>query len=529
MLLSNTTRSYAQQNKDSLSYYTKLALQPQSAVDLYKSYDFFKKSYESSMNDEDLESAIHNLYYIASIEYKRGAYDNSETTAVNAIKLLKKRPNTWHTTATKKSFYNLLGIMYEEQRNKNKALQLYKSTLQLAKTSADSAIIYNNISVVYKSHSEHLKAKKELQKAYNLLPRLKDTLTQALILDNLGVLYNEINKDGLPLMTKALKLREQVKDTSKIYLSYTHLSKYYYSLGDTLESKKYALKSLEFAENLKSASYKYNALGLLTGVSKDIYAKSFKKLNDSLYRAEQQSTNNYAMIRYDVSQKEKQLLKSENVKERIVLVTLFIALLSVFVYLYQKSKHKKEKLKEVYETESRISKQIHDDVSNDLFQIMTKLESKDQIGEELKNELHTLYYRTRDISKEHSLINKEYAFEDYLGELFESFNDENTSVIVKGISDISWDKVEDVKRTTIYKVLQELLINMRKYSKAELAVLIFKNKNSKIHISYSDNGIGCTLKKNTGLQNTENRINSIRGTIIFETEQNKGFKAKIRV
>jgi signal transduction histidine kinase len=212
-----------------------------------------------------------------------------------------------------------------------------------------------------------------------------------------------------------------------------------------------------------------------------------------------------------------------------ILVTTFITILSFFLYYIIQSRHKKEKLQQVYATESRISKQIHDDVSNDLFQVMTKLESKDQIGEELKEELHTLYYRTRDISKEHSLIHKEYPIIEYLGELIESFNDDKTSVIVKGVSDISWDTVEDLKRTTIYKVLQELLINMRKHSEASIVVLSFKKQDKKIYISYSDNGIGCDLKMNTGLHNTENRINSINGIISFDTEPNKGFKVKISI
>jgi signal transduction histidine kinase len=158
---------------------------------------------------------------------------------------------------------------------------------------------------------------------------------------------------------------------------------------------------------------------------------------------------------------------------------------------------------------------------------MTKLESKDHIGEDLKEELYTLYDRTRDISKEHSVINKDYPFIEYLGELIESFNDDETSVIVKGISEIPWDTVEDLKRTTIYKVLQELLINMRKHSEASVVVLSFKKQDKKIKISYSDNGRGCDLKMNTGLQNTENRIDSINGIISFETEPNQGFKSKI--
>ena len=77
--------------------------------------------------------------------------------------------------------------------------------------------------------------------------------------------------------------------------------------------------------------------------------------------------------------------------------------------------------------------------------------------------------------------------------------------------------------------LNSLIINMKKHSQASIVVLVFQKENRKLHISYSDNGIGNDLKKGNGLQNTENRIQAINGTIIFDTEPNKGFKTKITI
>ncbi len=86
-----------------------------------------------------------------------------------------------------------------------------------------------------------------------------------------------------------------------------------------------------------------------------------------------------------------------------------------------------------------------------------------------------------------------------------------------------------IKRETIYKVLQELLINMTKHSQATLAVIAFIDSSNETVITYTDNGVGCTLIKNTGLQNVENRIKAIDGTVIFEPVINKGFKATLKV
>ncbi|WP_179315864.1 tetratricopeptide repeat-containing sensor histidine kinase [Winogradskyella undariae] len=520
----------AQHYVDSVSYYSKLALQPQKANDLVKAKAFFKNNIRTSIKIKDTKHTLLFLYYMASVDFKLGAYDESEETVVKALKLIDTMGNTPYAIAIKKSFYNLLGIIYQENKNQTKALKLYNKTLVMATTTADSVIIYNNISNVYKSDNDSANTKKVLIKAYKLIPRLKDTLTQALILDNLGMVYlGSKPSSALPLINRALNLREIVKDTSKIYTSFIHLAEYYKNRGDTMTSKTYALKALNFAKRLKSSSYKNRALGILTVISNDQYARDFKELNDSIEKAEQEDKYQFAMIRYEVSKKELELEQSERIKERIIIVSVFIVTIIVFFGVYQKFKYKKEKLQEVYETESKISKRIHDEVANDLFHIMTRLEDTDEVAENIKNDLHNLYYKTRDISKEHDVINTELPFLHSLSELIDSFNNEDTNIIIKSIAVIPWEAIPKLNKTTIYKVLQELLINMKKHSEATIVVFIFSLDRKKVTISYSDNGVGCDLKKGSGLQNTENRIQAINGTITFESDINKGFKTKIRV
>jgi glucose-6-phosphate-specific signal transduction histidine kinase len=75
-----------------------------------------------------------------------------------------------------------------------------------------------------------------------------------------------------------------------------------------------------------------------------------------------------------------------------------------------------------------------------------------------------LYYRIRDISKEHGALNDSYPFVDHLSALIESFHDSQTTVVIKGLSEISWTVFPEIQRVTVYKVIQELLINMKKHS-----------------------------------------------------------------
>lgn len=69
---------------------------------------------------------------------------------------------------------------------------------------------------------------------------------------------------------------------------------------------------------------------------------------------------------------------------------------------------------------------------------------------------------------------------------------------------------------------------MKKHSEASRVVLKFSQENNQITINYTDNGIGISvLKPKNGLQNTGNRIKSINGQLIFETENINGLKITI--
>jgi signal transduction histidine kinase len=84
----------------------------------------------------------------------------------------------------------------------------------------------------------------------------------------------------------------------------------------------------------------------------------------------------------------------------------------------------------------------------------------------------------------------------------------------------------------IYRVIQELLVNMKKHSQCSLAVITFKKNKTNLQIDCSDNGVGGEfdeIKSKNGLQNVENRILSINGTITFDTQPNKGFKISFTI
>ena len=411
ILLFNCYQLVAQQKIDSLSFYTELVNFPKEDTDLSRSYQFFDTHSKNSLKDGDTIQTIYGLRYRASIEYKSGFYFDSEETTINALTLSDQVKTTPYVKKLRKSIFNHLGIIYREQGNITAAIDLYNKALQLSENQKDSAIIFNNIANIYKDNHAFKKAKESLLKAYQLIKKTNDTLSTALILDNLGLIKLKMNSTGaFSDLTSALKLREQKNDISTIYTSYNHLALFYKEKKQYVKSREYAIKANDIALKLNRPSYRQDALGLLLELGEDAYARQYKLINDSINYAKQKSNNKFALVKYDLTKQEELTKESEAKaeKEKLkrlmyqrIVALLFLSLILLILFL--KSRHKKNVFENTIKTEAQISKKIHDVVANDLYQAMTKLQSDTNSKEDILDDLENVYDKARDISKENNI------------------------------------------------------------------------------------------------------------------------------
>ena len=161
---------------------------------------------------------------------------------------------------------------------------------------------------------------------------------------------------------------------------------------------------------------------------------------------------------------------------------------------------------------------------------MNKVQYTEEPKEQLLNDLEKVYLLTRNISHENNTVETGEKFEHFLKTMLTSFNSDQTTIIVKDIHKVEIALISKDKQIEVYRILQELMVNMSKHSKASLAAITFKNDKNHFFINYSDNGIGLNMENITfknGLNNVETRIKSINGIITFETTLNSGFKAFI--
>lgn len=493
---------------------------------------------------------IYSLERMSEIQQNQGDYYGSETSVTEAIQYLNKAMDGTYECA----IYTNLGIINLRLFDYENALYFYKKALNSKIDDVRKLKLKHNIAVVYMAKKDYNRAIKFLLPMTFRKKIINDPASFSKVLDNLGYSYFKVgNPKGIDYLNRALKIKEQIKDDWGMAASYLHLSNYYKESNSKL-SNKYAQLGYVKATKVNSIDDRLEALASLiqtsTGNQSKNYSEKYIQLNDSIDKARQKSRNQFAKIKYDsrIDKEENLRLKSNKIitelqleqqKNRNQLLYFIVALgitITGFSSNYLIAKNKKDKIKTSYDTEIRIAKKLHDELANDVFQTMAFAETQDLSSHQNKNvilnNLNAIYSRTRNISNENNSIAIGSEFINGFKEMILGFNSKEVTVLVNGINLIEWMKLESNKKIVVYRVVQELLVNMRKHSKCSLVVLSFKNDKNKLQIDYSDNGLGATLDEQNlrnGLRNMKNRIEAVNGSIAFDTNSYKGFKTSFSI
>ena len=499
---------------------------------------------------KDNTRIIYALARMSEIQQNQGDYSGSETTAIEALPFL----NSTMDTSYESSIYNLLGVVYLELYDYDNALYYYNKASNLKIDEIRKLKIIHNIAVVYMAKHDYrhaiqillpLTLRKEVQ---------NDPAPYSKALDNLGFSYFKVgDPKGIEYLNQALRIKISIKDDWGMGASYLHLTKYYKKSNPRLAND-YARTAYEKATKVNNVDDRLESLASLiqssSGNQSKTYSEKYIRINDSIIKVRQKARNQFSKIKYD-SKKEKDenlilktqkaitALELEQQKNRNLLLyfLILIGILStIFLYYFLKAINKKEKIQTSYDTETRIAKKLHDELANDVYHTMAFAETQDlassQNKEILLNNLDTIYSRTRNISKENSTIDTGLHFVAGLKEMISGFNTDTVNVLINGLDAVNWNALENNTKILVYRVMQELLVNMKKHSQCSLVVITFKKNENKLQIDYSDNGIGAAFDKTNsknGLRNVENRILAIKGTITFDTKPGKGFKTSFTI
>ncbi|OXA77375.1 hypothetical protein B0A65_17060 [Flavobacterium frigidimaris] len=493
---------------------------------------------------------VYAVTCIAELHQKNCDYIASEASATEALPYLKDIKNPRYSWIV----YNILGINYTHSYDNKNAILCFKKAIKLKTSVWRKSLAINNLVVVYMEQHKY----KEAAILLNILASQKNISSydaannndHAYIIDNLGYCYYKLgnSEKALECYYEGLKIRLQPKNDDGLSTSYKHLSVFFQKTNPGL-AKEYAKKAFDHASEINNIVERISSLSLLVnnteGNELKKYSLHYIHLVDSLNLANKKIKNQFSNIKYNFNKdraenlqlkalKIENNLQLERQKSRIIISYVIIAFvlgLILFLYFHLTLKGEKEKNDAIFSSEIRISKKLHDELANDVYQTIAFAETKDlendENKEKLLNNLDNIYFRTRNISKENSDISTDKNYPLAVKEMISGHKSPEINILINGFDTIRWDEIERNKKIILYRVLQELFVNMKKHSEASLVSISFNIKNKNLQVIYSDNGTG--IKNNSlilknGLQNVESRIKTINGTINFGNNSQKGFK-----
>ena len=499
-----------------------------------KAYSFYNQSFLYNQEHNNTKRAVFNLLRMAHIENLECDYIGSEATTTKAIQLFDQTiPIPYQTNA-----YNSIGLNYLHLANYDDAIKMFNKAIQIAEDALTITISKNNIAYCYIKQKKYAKAIELLTEIESHKILEESPLDLARILDNKGIaLFHIRDKSAIDYLNKAKAIRATHKDDSQLVSSYMHLAEYYKWNNDYENATKWGENAYKSATKAFIPDDRLEALNLLftttaNSTLKSNYHHTYIQINDSIQKARQQAKNQFAKIKYDTEKAESQK-QTYQITMYGSLVLLLLSIL-VFVLLYRLSslRNKRKVLETQYATETKIAKRLHDELANDVHNTIAFAETQNLENNQNKNilleNLDVIYQRARNISNENKQIEIGDNFLEQLKHMVHSYNSDKINVILN-LATLNEVALKNEVKVAIYRVLQELMVNMKKHSESSLVAITFKNHPKHLEFQYTDNGKGVQneVYLKNGLQNVENRIFSINGTITFETEYEKGFKVKI--
>ena len=163
------------------------------------------------------------------------------------------------------------------------------------------------------------------------------------------------------------------------------------------------------------------------------------------------------------------------------------------------------------------------------YRIIIKLAHKTESENiELSHQLLDSYNEIRSLS--HQLNNTSIDGEMFINRLLDVFpeNSENNTFHHQ-ITPISLTLKEPFS-THIYRIIQELMTNNLKHSKATITSVDVTLEDSILKLNYTDNGIG---NKNpthgNGLKNIKDRVLLMNGNLDINSDTGNGFSVQIKI
>ena len=302
------------------------------------------------------------------------------------------------------------------------------------------------------------------------------------------------------------------------------------------------------------------------------FLSKLKSTNDSLISKEKIKSISEIQSKYEIEKREKQIkileqddkLKELETQKTTLLKNIligglgFVLILSCLLAMYFIRKQKTEKLianekinillkeqelksvsdmLEVQESErKRIASDLHDRLGSMLSTVKLYFGSVEEQMEKMKEQNKEQYNKANLLLDEaceevrkisHNLVSGELVKFGLLTALkqlcktIEGTNKLKINILSFGIH----HRLESSVEISVYRIVQELINNILKHSKATDATIQLNKTENNLNIVIEDNGVGfdtSSAKNGMGLKNIETRVNKLNGKLSVDSGKGKG-------
>lgn len=506
-----------------------------------------------------------------------GQRDSAFYYCMAALKILETQPYIRERTRANLN----LGTLYNNLKSYDKAIAYQNKALELALPAKDTPMIlntYSALSLSYENKEDKQRAYDMIRKALPYLTPNSNKFSACRTYDQYAFACVGIGRynAAIEAAQKSISLAEEVNDINHYGSATITLAKAYAKKGDHKKAIA-TLNELEQSSKEAHNSVKEDAYEVLTDSyyktadyknAADAYSKLLP-LKDSSFKTETNEMVAEQEVSYQTARKEKQLaenklqLAQKNLQPQknryymyYTLAALVVALLIVAI-LFIRSRHKKrmheQELKSLHQQKelqllqalmrgeekerSRIAKDLHDGVAGMLAAVkmhFSSMPGADNVmhSEGYRQGMQLLNEATQEIRKTSHNLMPEVLLQHGLDEAIRRYcNNVNNSKVLQ-IQYDSWGEISrfiDSFELSVYRIVQELVNNIIKHSKATQAIVQLSQQHDLLSISIEDNGVGFsnneTGKEGMGLRSLQSRIKAMNGKLEVESSQQSGVSA----
>lgn len=580
--LSNQIYGLSKKINDSVSmgralYYMGDCYEKYQKDSAYFYYKESEKIFRAIKDDEKLAKALFNK---AHLLFSEGNYVESE---VEVIKALNKLQSSKNNIFLFECFYLQASnhTELEEYDQAIKYLNLALANLKKDKSLKNAINKYEEYNIlvtiafcnVYDKKGDFNRSIFELEKLANSDVVLNHPKLHSTVLGNLAYDYMKIGKFEVAkkIYIESIAMAKLSKDFQGYLYKIINFGEYHLLLSDSVTANNYFIEALPLSKQLKSNNELLKTLNFLSLSDKrksTFYKNEYVKVSDSIIKQQRLNRDKFARIEYETSkvEDENEILSTNNlllilglaistvVFLTVIIVRSQIARKNELLLIKQKELANDELLSLIKEfqyglihakeeEQSRISKELHDGVVNQIYAIRMVLDTLNDADDAITRdkrityikELHKVETEIRNLSHElyidYSIYDSNYLF--LLHSLVKSNTDLNGTVFNLSLSDIiDWNNYSSIVKINLYRILQELFLNVNKYAQASVCNLVIDETTDLLLVTVEDDGIGFDKNHTTdgiGLKNINERIKTIDAQISIETAVVKGVRVSIKI